>query len=161
MDELPPEEEACVLWRHAARSRVGKEKEGGGRATGKGGEKKKKKVYRQLAGRCSFFDSADPLRPVYRSNHPPSLVVVSAWQALAGWPEAVRLAAGRDMTVLTDRCASRPLFCRHGWWVTISQNSDLDCCLLLPSDPPSQPLPLRYFRCSTAQLREYGRYSSR
>lgn len=25
--------------------------------------------------------------------------------------------------------------------MTISQNSDLDCCLLLPSDPPSQPLP--------------------
>jgi hypothetical protein len=45
---------------------------------------------------------------------------------------------------LTDRYASRPPFCRHGW-VTISQNSDLGltaCGLLLPSDPPSQPLPL-------------------
>ena len=97
----------------------------------------------------SALQTPSPCDACQESNHPPWLVVVSVWHwqagRLAGWPRSgqTRLQARDmlDMTVLTDRYASRPPFCRHGW-VTISQNSDLDCCLLLPSDPPSQPLPL-------------------
>lgn len=61
------------------------------------------------------------------------------------------------MTDLTDRSAryaSRPPFCRHGW-VTISQNSDLDYGLLLPSDPPSQPMPLLQHRPASRRYSTY------
>lgn len=53
MDELPPEEEACVLWRHAARSRVGKEKEGGETGDGVGGREEEEGL--PAACRAVFF----------------------------------------------------------------------------------------------------------
>ena len=108
-----------------------------------------------MPGAVPFFDSAGPLRSCRisstsvesESNHPPSLVVASAGR-LAGWPRGGQTRCRqRDVTVMTDSCASRPPFCRHGW-VTISQNSDLYCCLLLPPDPPSQPLPTAVARPS-------------
>lgn len=158
MDELPPEEEACVLWR----------------ACGNEADEAEK------AERKFLFGPADPLR---RSRvQPPSISFLpgggggDGGLGLAGaGAGAGRLARGGqtrcrqrdmldmlDMTVVTDRCDSRPPFCTHGW-VTISQNSDLDRCLLLPSDPPSRPLPLFAAPAAAAATarpsqEEYGRY---
>lgn len=112
-------------------------------------------------GRCFFFGPADPLR---RSRvQPVVVVVVSVWQALGGrWQAGQRrsdsLQAERhDSPDRPLRLPTAFLQCRHGW-VTISQNSDLDRCLLLPSDPPSRPLPLLLLPQRGPSQEEYGRY---
>lgn len=112
-----------------------------------------------------FFATADPLRLCRSSRvQPPSIsfwwVLVERWSR-SGRPLGQTCLTGRLARGGQTRCRQRhdspdrPLrlptaFLHARVWVTISQNSDLDCCLLLPSDPPSQPLPPLFATQNTA-----------